>query len=60
VALIIIQINPIHTTPTYLSKINFNIIHPPTICSSYTQTHTRIFYLYNEYSQVYTNMDPYR
>jgi hypothetical protein len=22
------QINPIHTTPSYLSKIHFNIIHP--------------------------------
>jgi hypothetical protein len=24
------QIDPIHTTPAYLSKINFNIIYPPT------------------------------
>jgi hypothetical protein len=24
------QINPVHTTPFYLSKIHFNVIHPPT------------------------------
>jgi hypothetical protein len=24
------QINPIHTIPSYLSKIHFNIVHPPT------------------------------
>jgi hypothetical protein len=24
------QINPVHTTPSYLSKIHFNIILPPT------------------------------
>jgi hypothetical protein len=23
------QINPVHTTPSYLSKIHFNILHPP-------------------------------
>jgi hypothetical protein len=23
------QINPIHTIPSYLSKIHFNIVHPP-------------------------------
>jgi hypothetical protein len=28
------QINPIHTIPVYLSKINFNIVHPPPSCSS--------------------------
>jgi hypothetical protein len=28
------QINPIHTTPSYLSKIHFNIVHPPTSWSS--------------------------
>jgi hypothetical protein len=27
---ILSQINPVHTTPSYLSKIHFNIIHPPT------------------------------
>jgi hypothetical protein len=26
--------NPIHTIPSYLSKINFNIVHPPTSWSS--------------------------
>jgi hypothetical protein len=25
------QINPVNTTPSYLSKIHFNIIRPPTI-----------------------------
>jgi hypothetical protein len=25
---ILSQMNPVHTTPSYLSKINFNIIHP--------------------------------
>jgi hypothetical protein len=24
------QIDPIHTIPSYLSKIHFNIVHPPT------------------------------
>jgi hypothetical protein len=28
------QINSVHTTPSCLSKINFNIIHPPTSLSS--------------------------
>jgi hypothetical protein len=28
------QINPIHTIPSYLSKIHFNIVHPPTAWSS--------------------------
>jgi hypothetical protein len=28
------QINPVHTTPSYLSKIHFNIILPPTSRSS--------------------------
>jgi hypothetical protein len=28
--LILSQINPVHTTPSYLSKIHVNIIHPPT------------------------------
>jgi hypothetical protein len=28
------QINPIHTFPFYLSKIHFNIVHPPTPRSS--------------------------
>jgi hypothetical protein len=28
------QINPVHTTPFYLSKISFNIISPPTYRSS--------------------------
>jgi hypothetical protein len=28
------QINPIYTIPSYLSKIHFNIVHPPTSWSS--------------------------
>jgi hypothetical protein len=28
---ILSQINPIHTIPSYLSKMRFNIIHPPTL-----------------------------
>jgi hypothetical protein len=31
---ILTQINPIHTIPSYLSKIHFNIVHPPTSWSS--------------------------
>jgi hypothetical protein len=31
---ILSQINPIHTNPSYLSKIHFNIVHPPTSWSS--------------------------
>jgi hypothetical protein len=31
---ILSQINPIHTIPSYLSKINCNIVHPPTSWSS--------------------------
>jgi hypothetical protein len=31
---ILSQINPIHTIPFYLSKIHFNIVHPPTPWSS--------------------------
>jgi hypothetical protein len=31
---ILSQINPIHTIPSYLSKIHFNIVHPPTSRSS--------------------------
>jgi hypothetical protein len=27
------QINPVHTTPAYVSKIHFNIINPPTSTS---------------------------
>jgi hypothetical protein len=27
---ILSRINPIHTTPSYLAKIHFNVIHPPT------------------------------
>jgi hypothetical protein len=31
---ILSQINQVHTTPSYLSKNQFNIIHPPTSWSS--------------------------
>jgi hypothetical protein len=31
---ILSHINPIHTIPPYLSKIHFNIVHPPTSWSS--------------------------
>jgi hypothetical protein len=31
---ILSQINPIHTIPSYLSKMHFNIVHPPTSWSS--------------------------
>jgi hypothetical protein len=31
---ILSKINPIHTILAYLSKIHFNIVHPPTSCSS--------------------------
>jgi hypothetical protein len=29
------QINPVHTTPSYLSKIHFNIIHKPSFPSGF-------------------------
>jgi hypothetical protein len=32
---IMCQINPVHTTPSYLSKIHFNVIHEPTSRFSY-------------------------
>jgi hypothetical protein len=32
---ILSQTNPIHTIPSYLSKIHFNIIHPPTSSLQY-------------------------
>jgi hypothetical protein len=32
--LILSQINPVHPTPSYISTIHFNIIHPPTSWSS--------------------------
>jgi hypothetical protein len=28
---ILSQVNPLHTIPLYLSKIHFNIVHPPTL-----------------------------
>jgi hypothetical protein len=31
---ILSQLDPVHTIPSYLSKIHFNIIHPPTSWSS--------------------------
>jgi hypothetical protein len=33
-AIILSQIDPVHTIPSYLSKIYFNIVHPPTSWSS--------------------------
>jgi hypothetical protein len=35
---ILIQIIPVHTTPSYLSKIHFNIVHPPTPWSHIIKT----------------------
>jgi hypothetical protein len=32
---ILSQINPVYTTPSYLSKMHFNIIHPPKSWSSF-------------------------
>jgi hypothetical protein len=32
---ILSQIYPVHTTPSHLSKIHFNIIHPPAFCSGF-------------------------
>jgi hypothetical protein len=31
---ILSQMNPVHTVPSYISKIHFNIVHPPTPWSS--------------------------
>jgi hypothetical protein len=31
---ILSQINPVHTIPSYLSRIHLNIVHPPTSWSS--------------------------
>jgi hypothetical protein len=30
----LMQINPVHIIPSYLTKIHFNIVHPPTFWSS--------------------------
>jgi hypothetical protein len=35
VVLILTQINPVHTTSSYLTKTHLNIIHPPSSWSSY-------------------------
>jgi hypothetical protein len=32
--LILIQIDPVHTIPSYISKIHLNIFYPPTSWSS--------------------------
>jgi hypothetical protein len=34
---ILSQIDPVHTIPSYLSKVHFNIVHPPTSWSSYSK-----------------------
>jgi hypothetical protein len=34
---ILSQINPIHTIPSYLSKIHFNIVHPPMYVCMYVR-----------------------
>jgi hypothetical protein len=59
------QINPVHTPPSYLSNIYFNIILPPTSVSSlwltllythahtHTHTHTQDFWELNVYILVY-------
>jgi hypothetical protein len=36
------QINPVHTTPSYLSKIRSNIIHPATSWTSFWLSHNLI------------------
>jgi hypothetical protein len=36
------QINPINTIPSYLSKIHFNIVHPPMLWSSQLSMITHI------------------
>jgi hypothetical protein len=43
---ILIHINPVHTTPSYLSKIYFNIVHPTT---SWSSTWSLSFWLSHQY-----------
>jgi hypothetical protein len=42
---ILSQIDPIPTIPSYLSKINFNIVHPPTSWSSHLLDFPPISYM---------------
>jgi hypothetical protein len=37
------QINRIHTTPSYLSKVHFNIIYPPTYEENYVVNKIRFW-----------------
>jgi hypothetical protein len=39
------SINPIHTIPSYLSKIHFNIVHPPTSWSFLNISYAFLRYL---------------
>jgi hypothetical protein len=50
-----IQSNPIHTIPSYLSKIHFDIVHPPT---SWSSQWSLSFWLSNQYS-ICTPLHPY-
>jgi hypothetical protein len=44
---ILSQINPVHTTPSYLFKIHLNIIHPPTPWSSGIPTNNLCAFLFS-------------
>jgi hypothetical protein len=49
------QIDPVHTTPSYLSKIHFNISHPPTFWPS---SWSLFFWLSHQYS-IYISILPH-
>jgi hypothetical protein len=54
---ILSQINPVHTTPYYLSKIQFNIIRPPTPWSSYWSLS---FWFPHQYAFLFSHIRAYR
>jgi hypothetical protein len=43
---IVSQMNLVHTTPSYLANIHFNIIHPPT---SWSSKWSLFFWVYHQY-----------
>jgi hypothetical protein len=50
------QISPVHTTPSYLSKIQFNIIHSPGSVSSWRWLS---FWLFHEKSYMHSSYLPF-
>jgi hypothetical protein len=46
---ILSQINPVHTIPSYLSEIHFNIVHPPMSLSSGVPTNILSAFLFGTF-----------